>query len=950
MTGHFDSSESNNSSVALEEALLSVPYPIVRFEGLELRVTYVNDALLELWSKDKSILGKTFIEILPEFADQPFPALLRRVIETGETHTDSEAIAYIEKNGALQGIYFDYSYTAVKNNRGENTGVIVVCKDVTEGVIAKQKLNESEGRFRGMVSQAPFAISILQGPDFIIETANSRCLDIWGKTSAILGKKVADVFPELIDQGFIELLENVYNTGEAFFGNELPVQLLKDGTLTLAYLNFVYHPIVVDGKVTSIMAVGYDVTELVLSKKNAEKKKELLEYLNTAGEELALALNTKTALVKIADLIVPTFADWFTINELNGENLDVLIITNKDEEYVKWAKEFRLMNPITIHDNDPQGHILRTGESMMIPKVTDEMLEAGIKDKVHLAVIKKMNLRSSIIVPMKVNNKVTGTINFISTSDEREYNETDLNFAKDFATRIALALQNARLHEEAQQEIINRKKVEAALRESEVQFRSLSNAIPQLAWMADKDGWIFWYNQRWFDYTGTTLEEMEGWGWEKVHHPDHKQRIVDFVKLAWKKGQPFELTFPLRSKIGEWRWFLTQVVPIFDSEGQLSRWLGTNTDITEQKEALEQNQKLLLDMEFERNRFEAVVKQMPGSVVIGEAPSGKLIFANDKINEVWGLPLIESENVSEYTGWVGFHPDGRKYEGHEWPLARSIQHGEIVNDEDVDIIRGDDKPAILRLSSAPIRDKSGKIIAGVVISQDVTELKEAIRSRDEFLSIASHELKTPLTTLIASIQMLMRVYEKDSNAKNIPPLIETSSKSATKLSHLISELLDVSKIESGQLKLNKSKFILADIVSECCDHVSLQGTHDLELSGVLETEVFADKQRIDQVVVNFVNNAVKYSPKAPIIKLHIEKIGNNAKLSVTDQGIGIDKEKLPHLFERYYRVDPSGLQYSGLGLGLYISAEIIKLHGGQVGVESKVNEGSTFWFTIPIKG
>ena len=226
-------------------------------------------------------------------------------------------------------------------------------------------------------------------------------------------------------------------------------------------------------------------------------------------------------------------------------------------------------------------------------------------------------------------------------------------------------------------------------------------------------------------------------------------------------------------------------------------------------------------MEFERNRFEAVVEQMPGSVVIGEAPSGKLIFSNDKINEVWGHPLKPSENISEYIEWIGFHPGGRQYEGHEWPLARSIRHGENVYDEDIDIIRGDGKPAILRLSSAPIRDKNGKIIAGVVVSQDVTELKQAIRSRDEFLSIASHELKTPLTTLTASIQMLMRVYDKDPNAKSIRPLIQTSSKSASKLADLISELLNVSKIESGQLKLNKSKFILADLINECCDHIRL---------------------------------------------------------------------------------------------------------------------------------
>jgi two-component system CheB/CheR fusion protein len=112
--------------------------------------------------------------------------------------------------------------------------------------------------------------------------------------------------------------------------------------------------------------------------------------------------------------------------------------------------------------------------------------------------------------------------------------------------------------------------------------------------------------------------------------------------------------------------------------------------------------------------------------------------------------------------------------------------------------------------------------------------------------------------------------------------------------------------------------------------------------------VFADPERIDQVIVNFVNNAVKYGPDASQIRLIVENIDGLAKVSVVDKGIGIEAGKLPHLFDRYYRVDPSGQQYSGLGLGLYISAEIIRLHNGNIGVSSVLGQGSTFWFTIPI--
>jgi PAS domain S-box-containing protein len=128
---------------------------------------------------------------------------------------------------------------------------------------------------------------------------------------------------------------------------------------------------------------------------------------------------------------------------------------------------------------------------------------------------------------------------------------------------------------------------EQALRESEERFRTLADNIPQLAWMADPSGSIFWFNRRWFDYTGTDFEEMEGWGWQKVHHPDHLQRVVEEFRRSIEAGQVWEDTFPLRGKEGTYRWFLSRAIPIEDGNGRILRWLGTNTDITEQRAAEE---------------------------------------------------------------------------------------------------------------------------------------------------------------------------------------------------------------------------------------------------------------------------------------------------------------------------------------------------------------------------
>jgi len=142
------------------------------------------------------------------------------------------------------------------------------------------------------------------------------------------------------------------------------------------------------------------------------------------------------------------------------------------------------------------------------------------------------------------------------------------------------------------QDETERRKTEDALRRSEENFRTLANSIPQLAWMANADGWIFWYNDRWFAYTGTTLEQMEGWGWRKVHHPEHVDGVVERITRAWQTGEPWEDTFPLRGKDGKYRWFLSRALPIRDNEGHVVRWFGTNTDVTEQREA-EERQALL---------------------------------------------------------------------------------------------------------------------------------------------------------------------------------------------------------------------------------------------------------------------------------------------------------------------------------------------------------------------
>lgn len=146
-------------------------------------------------------------------------------------------------------------------------------------------------------------------------------------------------------------------------------------------------------------------------------------------------------------------------------------------------------------------------------------------------------------------------------------------------------------------DIEEQKTAQAKLARQEAEFVTLADNMSQLAWMTHPDGNIYWYNQRWYDYTGTAFEEMQGWGWNKVHHPDYIDDVLDFVTKAWAAGQPWELSFPLRGTDCQYRWFLTRAEPIFDEEGQLLRWLGTNTDITDMRELQEQLKVAYSDLE-----------------------------------------------------------------------------------------------------------------------------------------------------------------------------------------------------------------------------------------------------------------------------------------------------------------------------------------------------------------
>ncbi|GEM_PF-2405487 len=241
------------------------------------------------------------------------------------------------------------------------------------------------------------------------------------------------------------------------------------------------------------------------------------------------------------------------------------------------------------------------------------------------------------------------------------------------------------------------------------------------------------------------------------------------------------------------------------------------------------------------------------------------------------------------------------------------------------------------------RDGTAHKLLGTVL--DVTTHKHLQRQKDDFISIASHELKTPITSLKASLQFLMRIQDRmdvDLSGK----LLQQANRSMERISKLIDDLLNVSTVNS-ELQLNKKRFVLNDLFTDICANMPALDRYNVLIEGDRNVSVYADEHRIEQVLVNLLNNALKYAPRSKEIGFKVEIQNQFVRVSLRDQGPGIPFEKQHNIFKRYVRADDSGIKVSGLGLGLYISADIIHRHQGEIGVDSIPGEGATFWFTLP---
>ncbi|MFC4426004.1 PAS domain-containing sensor histidine kinase [Deinococcus navajonensis] len=649
-------------------------------------------------------------------------------------------------------------------------------------------------------------------------------------------------------------------------------------------------------------------------------------------------------------------------------------------------------------------------------------------------------------------------------------------------------------------------------------LQALAEVLPQIVWTANPDGGLDYYNAQWFEYTGMTLEETQGWGWGPVLHPDDLQLCLDRWQQAVATGEPYEIEYRFRRAADNtYRWHLGRARPLHDEAGAVIKWIGTCTDIHDQKLALaaadereqrfrslvanvpgvvyrcvcdadwtmvfvsdrvaeltgfparefmapatrtfasvihpddvafveetvnravqggqsyeleyrvqhrsgeirwvhergspvpsahaaapwldgvildvtarkqaeQERQALLEQVQAERTLLHDVLEQMPSAVWLAEVPSGKLLLGNKGIRRLWGHAFVPATGISGYAEYRGRHPDGRPVEPHEWPLARAVETDEVVTEEELDVVWPDGTLRRAAFSAAPIYSAQGRKVAAVVTGTDISERKRAEqeirdlnsdlerrveartqalaaseaslrafarqlelsnRELQDFAYVASHDLQEPLRKVQAFADRLSSRYGEALNDEGRDYLARMQN-AAGRMQQLINDLLSLSRITTrvqpfAPVDLQE---LVRGTLSDLEVQIQRQGAQ--VRVGPLPV-VVGDATQLGQLMQNLIGNALKFRREAPpVVEVQAQREGDFWRIEVQDNGLGFDEKYLDRIFTPFQRLHGRGT-FEGTGMGLTICRKIVERHGGTLTARSAPGEGSTFIARLPVR-
>lgn len=535
-------------------------------------------------------------------------------------------------------------------------------------------------------------------------------------------------------------------------------------------------------------------------------------------------------------------------------------------------------------------------------------------------------------------------------------------------------------------------RVQGDLRRSEERYRSLIRVSADIIWVTTPDG-LSEDSSSWRAFTGQTASEASGWGWLDAIHPDERASVHTSWLNALQSGTVYRTEYRVRRHDGAYRTFAVRSVPVLESDGSVREWVGSSSDITSKK-AEEQRQRLLNEASAILGAsldYAATLTNVANLAVPGFADwcTVDMLGPDDQLKR---LAIAHTDPRKVGRAWKLDRP---------YPAAIAARFGpsavvrtdlpELASEIPDDMLRSTAQDsrhlALLRrlrvtsYISVPLRTR-GRVLGAVTFlstrvdrrySQADLEFAEelarraslaidnaslyreahdALRAREDFLSVAAHELKTPLTSILGYTQLLRaRAQVEGGIAERDQHAVSVIHEQAERLHRLIESMLDLSRLQAGQFEIEPIIMDLARLTRNIVDQ--LQPTLDQHTVAFRCQDepllIRGDEGRLDEVVHNLINNAIKYSPHGGPVTVTLDREGATARLAVSDRGIGVPAAVRSRIFERFYRaINANPVQVSGMGIGLYVVKEIVTRHGGSVVVESVQGQGSTFIVRLPL--
>lgn len=505
-------------------------------------------------------------------------------------------------------------------------------------------------------------------------------------------------------------------------------------------------------------------------------------------------------------------------------------------------------------------------------------------------------------------------------------------------------------------EVTDRVVARKTIEKSEQRFRALADAIPQLVWMANPDGWIFWYNQQWYAYTGTTPEQMEGWGWQSVHDPAMLPAVLERWKGSIASGEPFEMTFPLRGADGVFRRFLTRGVPVRDEQGRITRWFGTNTDISVEAKTQDELRRVQerLQIELINSQKMAAIVESSDDAIVSKDLNGIVRSWNRSAERLFGY---KAEEIVGRSILLIIPPE---LQSDEDMILSKIRAGEKIDHFETVRITKTGERLNVSLSISPVRDEQGRIIGAAKIARDITEnkkIEQALRTTEKLAAAGrlaatvAHEINNPLEAVTNLVYLARRDLPDD---EKVAKHLQMAGRELDRVAHIARQTLGFYRDTSSPTTVR---------VAQTMDDLLLLYEKRFETRKITvdkryeeDLEITALAGEIRQAFSNLISNATDAMPSGGVLVIRVSKSrrwnrpgAEGVRITVLDTGSGIAPQHKARLFQPFFTTKAD----VGTGLGLWITRGIVERHSGSIQVKSRTGNrehGTVFSIFLPFQG